>query len=195
MWHADMERWRQMSSAGVFRRVEGVYRCVVRRQIPRQRVWARMTLYDYQILRPSGSGDDKADLATHVVEIRTESWESSAARVKVPGAIVRTWWRMRLPLVVGFLGFGRDMSWSTSVLLVSLGEGLMCTDLIGRGTDCLVVEFWHSIEPWWLRDAMESRSSKQKCVTSDSDVHVRIFFALLEIFVWCQERSLALIPC
>ena len=28
-----------------------------------------------------------------------------------------------------------------------------------------------------LRDAMESRSSRQTCVTSDGDVHVRIFFA------------------
>ena len=32
-----------------------------------------------------------------------------AARVRVPGAIVRTWWRVRLPLEVGFLGFGYDM--------------------------------------------------------------------------------------
>ena len=28
-----------------------------------------------------------------------------------------------------------------------------------------------------LRDAMESRSSRQTCVTFDGDVHVRIFFA------------------
>ena len=35
-----------------------------------------------------------------------------------------------LPLEVRFLGFGRDMPWSTYVLLVSSGEGLMCTDLI-----------------------------------------------------------------
>ena len=61
--------------------------------------------------------------------------------MRVLGAVVRTWWHVRLPLDVGFLGFGRDMPWSTSVLLVSSGEGLMCTALIGRGTDCLVVGF------------------------------------------------------
>ena len=34
----------------------------------------------------------------------------------------------------------------------------------------------HSSEPWRLRDVVESRSSKQACVTSDGGVHVRIFF-------------------
>ena len=102
---------------------------------------ARVISYDYQILKPSGSGDDKAVLAACVAEIRAGSRESSVARVRVPVAIVRAWWGVRLPLEVEFLGFGRNMPWSTSVLLVSLGEGLMCTDLIGRGTDCLVVGF------------------------------------------------------
>ena len=97
--------------------------------------------YDYQILKPSGSGDDKAVFMTCVAEIRAESRESSMVHVRVLGAVVRTWWHVRLPLDVGFLGFGRDMPWSTSVLLVSSGEGLMCTALIGRGTDCLVVGF------------------------------------------------------
>ena len=75
-----------------------------------------------------------------MAEIRAGSQESSVASVGVLGAVVHAWWRMRLPLEVGFLGFSRDMPWSTSALLVSLGEGLMCTDLVGRGTDCLVVE-------------------------------------------------------
>ena len=61
---------------------------MVTRQIPRQRVLARVTSYDYQILRPSGLRDDTAVLAAHVVEIRAKSQESSAARVRVPGAIV-----------------------------------------------------------------------------------------------------------
>ena len=39
------------------------------------------------------------------------------------------------------------------------------------------VGFGHNSEPWRLRDAVESRSSRQTCVTSDGDVHVRIFFA------------------
>ena len=76
-----------------------------------------------------------------MTEIRAGSQESSTARVIVPGAVVPAWWRVRLPLEVGFLGFGCDMPWSISVLLVSSGKGLMCTDLIGRGTDCLVVRF------------------------------------------------------
>ena len=63
-------------------------------QKPRWRVVARARSYDHQILRPSRSVDDKAVLA---------------ARVRVPGAIVRAWWRVQLPLVVGFLGFGHDM--------------------------------------------------------------------------------------
>ena len=104
-------------------------------------MWARVSSLDHQILRPSRSGDDKAILAARVAEIRAGSRESSAARVIVPGAVVHAWWRVRLPLEVGFLGFGRDMSWSASVLLVSSGKGLMCTNLIGRGTNCLVVEF------------------------------------------------------
>ena len=123
------------------------------------------------------SGDNKAVLAARVAEIRAGSRESLAAHVIVPGAVVHAWWRVRLLLEVGFLGFGRDMPWSTSVLLVSSGKGLMCTDLIGRDTNCLVVGFWHSTEPWWLRDAVESRSNRQTCVTFDGDVHVRIFFA------------------
>ena len=90
---------------------------------------ARESSYDYQILRPSGSVDDKAGLAARVTVIRAGSRESSAARVRVPGAIGRALWRVRLPLEVGFLGFGRGRSWSTSVVLVSSGEARICTYL------------------------------------------------------------------
>ena len=111
---------------GAWKARNDVVQCVVTRQIPRRRVQARVTSYDYQILRPSGSGVGKAVLAAHVAEIRAGSRESSTALVRVLGAVVRAWWRVWLPLEVGFLGFGRDMPWSTSVLLVSSGEGLMC---------------------------------------------------------------------
>ena len=77
-----------MTVTRVFRRVEGMYQCVVTRQIPKQCMLVRVTLYDYQILRPSGLRDDKAVLVARVAEIRAESQESSAARVRVPGAIV-----------------------------------------------------------------------------------------------------------
>ena len=103
---------------------------------------ARVTSYDYQILRPSGSGDDKVVLAARVTETRVGSRESLAVHVSVPVAIVRTWWRVRKQLEVGFLGFGHDMPWSTSVLLVSSGEGFTCIDLIWRGTDCLGLSIW-----------------------------------------------------
>ena len=69
----------------------------------------RVTSYDYQILSLSGSGDDKAVLATRVAEIRAGSRESSTACVKVPRAVVHACWRMQLPLEVEFLGFGRYM--------------------------------------------------------------------------------------
>ena len=44
---------------------------------------ARATSYDYQILRPSRSVDDKAVLATRVTAILPRSRESTAARVRV----------------------------------------------------------------------------------------------------------------
>ena len=34
------------------------------------------------------------------------------------------------------------------------------------------VDLGHSTEPWWLRDAVESRSSREICVTSDGGMHV-----------------------
>ena len=93
------------------------------------RVEARATSYDYQILRPSRSVDDKAVWAARGPRRRSGSEESEATCVRVPGAVVRAWWRVRLPLVVEFLGFFRERLWSTSVVLVSSGEAGICTDL------------------------------------------------------------------
>ena len=118
------------------------YRRMVARQIPGRCVWECVSSYDHQILRLSRSRDDKAILAMRVAEIQAGSQEPSVARVRVLGAIVRPWWRVRLLLEVGCLGFVHDMLWSTSVLLVSLGEDLMCTDLIGKGTNCLGLRIW-----------------------------------------------------
>ena len=78
-------------------------------------------------LRFCRSVDEEAVMAARVLRTRSGSQESEAARVSVPGSRCQ---RVRLPLGVGFLGFGRDMSWSTYVLLVSSGEGLMCIYLI-----------------------------------------------------------------
>ena len=72
----------------------------------------------------------------------------------------------------------RERSWNTSVVLVSSGEAWICTDLIGRGTGLLeFVDLRHSTAPRWLRDAVESRSSREACVTSDDGVYVIFFFA------------------
>ena len=53
-----------------------------------RRVETRESSYDYQILRPSGSVDDKAGLAARVTEIRAGTRDSSAARVRVPEPLV-----------------------------------------------------------------------------------------------------------
>ena len=50
--------------------------------------------------------------------------------MRVLGAIVPTWWCVRLPLEARFLGFGRKRPWSMSVVLVSSGKAWICTDLI-----------------------------------------------------------------
>ena len=39
------------------------------------------------------------------------------------------------------------------------------------------VDLGHSTAPRWLRDAVESRSSREACVTFDGGVHVIFFFA------------------
>ena len=117
-------------------------RRVVARQIPERCVSAHVSSFDHQILKPSRSGDDKAALAAHVAEIQAGSQEPLATHVRVLGAIVHVWWRVRLPLEVRCPGFVHDILWSTFVLLVSSSKGLMCTDLIGRGTDCLGLRIW-----------------------------------------------------
>ena len=55
-----------------------------------------------------------------------KSWRCMGERV---GDSVYMWRRMRLPMVAKLLGFSRERPSSTSVWLVSLGEGLICIDL------------------------------------------------------------------
>ena len=59
-------------------------------------------------------------------------WESGnlAARGSFFGANGDEWRCMTGFWVTGFLGFGRGRSWSTFVVLVSLGEAWICADLI-----------------------------------------------------------------
>ena len=112
---------------------------------------ARVTSYDYQILSPSGSRDDKAVLATRVAEIRAESLESLAAHVRVPGAVVRAWWRVQLPLEVGFLGFGRDMPWSMSVQCFETRTGPYGP--IGKTVNLSPSRFFYAQEPVYAKNA------------------------------------------
>ena len=97
--------------------------------------------------------DDKALLAARVTDIWPRCCQSAAARVKFSEAIVRAWWRVWLPLEVEFLGFGRDMQGSTSVVLASSGEAWICADLIGRGADCLGLSIYRRLNPRLLVQA------------------------------------------
>ena len=98
---------------------------------------ARATLYDYQILGSSRLVDDKVIWVARGLRRRSGSEESEAARGRFSGANCGAWRRVVSFRLTGFLGFPRGRPRSTSVVSISTGEGLMCTDLIGRDTDCL----------------------------------------------------------
>ena len=115
-----------MTSAVVFRRLAGACNVHWRVEEKPETREARVRSDKGRNLRFYRSVDEEATMVARVPRTRSGSQESEAVRVSVPGAIVGTWGRMPLQLEVGFLGFGRDMPWSTYVLLVSSGEGLMC---------------------------------------------------------------------
>ena len=103
---------------------------------------ARAKSYDHQILKPSRSVDEKAVWVARGPRRRSGSEESEAARGRFSGANYDAWRRVVSFRLTRFLGFPRGRPRSTSVVLVSTGEGLMCTDLIGRDTDCLGLRIW-----------------------------------------------------
>ena len=86
--------------------------------------------------------DDKAVWATHVPRRRSGSEESEVARGRFSRANCGAWWCVASFQLTGFLGFPRRRPRSTSVGSVSTGEGVMCTNLIGRDTDCLGLRIW-----------------------------------------------------
>ena len=98
---------------------------------------ARATSYDHQILSRSRSVDDKAVWAARGLRRRSGSEESEAARERLSEAICGAWRRVACFRLNRFLGFTRGRPRSTFVGSVSTGEVLMCTNLIGRDTDCL----------------------------------------------------------
>ena len=89
---------------------------------------ARAAAFDHQILKPSKSVDEEAVMAARVHE---HDLEVKNLRRRVAS--------FRLTV---FLGFPRGRPKSTSVVSVLTGESLMCTDLIGRDTDCLGLKNW-----------------------------------------------------
>ena len=103
----------------------------------RWRVGARAVSFESQILIPSKSVDEKAVWAARVPRRQSGSEEFVAACDKLSEAICGAWWRVAYFRLTRFLGFPRGRPRSTSVGSVSTGEGLMCTDLIGRDIDCL----------------------------------------------------------
>ena len=95
---------------------------------------ARVLAFDRRILRFCKSKDAKADRAIRVVIILSGSQEIRQCVGEFQEPLPARG-GVRQPLEVGFLGFGRDMPWNTSALLVSSSEGLMCIDLKeGMGT-------------------------------------------------------------
>ena len=103
---------------------------------------ARATSYDHQILRPNRSLDDKAVWAAHGPRRRSGSEESEVARGRFSGANCGAWRCVVSFRLIGFLGFPCGRPRSMSVVSVSTGEGLMCTDLIRRDTYCLGLRIW-----------------------------------------------------
>ena len=63
---------------------------------------------------------------------RSGSEESEVARERLSEVNYGMWRRVACFGLTGFLGFPRRRPRSTFVGSVSTGEGLMCTDLIGR---------------------------------------------------------------
>ena len=86
--------------------------------------------------------DDKAVWVARGPRRRSGSEESKAAHGRFSGADCGAWRYVASFQLTGFLGFPRGRPRSTFVGSVSTSEGLMCTDLIGRDTDCLGLRIW-----------------------------------------------------
>ena len=94
-----------------------------------KRVRARVISNEGRNRKFSRSADEEANRAARAPRRRSRSQDSMAARGRFSRGYEGAWRRVARIQVTGFLGFGRGRSWSTSVVLVSTGEGLMCTDL------------------------------------------------------------------
>ena len=91
---------------------------------------ARVKSIDGRNLRFCISVDKEANWAARVPKRLFGIQEFEAMRGRFSGNNCDVWRRMAGLRVTGFLGFGRERSWSISVVLVSLGKVWICTDLI-----------------------------------------------------------------
>ena len=83
---------------------------------------ARVRSDDSRNRRFRRSANEEANRVAHVPRRRSGSQESMVARGRFFGDNYGTWRRVARLRVTGFLGFGHGRSWSTSVVLVSLGK-------------------------------------------------------------------------
>ena len=98
-------------------------------QKPKRRVAACVTLDDLQILQVCRLAGYKAIRAACVTIVGSEPKKSAAACGEVGRNGLSTWWRVQHSVETGLLCFSRGWPWGTSLWLVLLGEGLMCTNL------------------------------------------------------------------
>ena len=112
-----------------------------RSQKLRWHVEVRVRSVEGRNLKCCRSVDEEAVRATRVPKRQSRSEESEAARGRFSETNCGMWGHLSRFRLTGFLGFPHERPRSTSVGLVSTDEVLICTNLIGRGTDCLVVRF------------------------------------------------------
>ena len=190
-----------MTSARVLRHVArawGVYWRVEERPEISQRMKARAPVDDCQISSIGKWAVDMADRTACVTNGWVAHEEIVAAHGRKSWGFVYMWRRMRLSMVAKLLGFSRERSSSTSMWLVSLGEDLICIDLKEEAWIAWFMDLRHGCEWRWLHNSLRSRSERQqgKWLVWRIDLCARgKFFCCVKIFVWCQEQSLALIPC
>ena len=102
---------------------------------------AHATPDDLQILQSRRLVSYKAIRAMLVTRGGFEPMKSIAARGEVGRNSGNAWRCMQYSVEAKLLGFSSGRSWGTSVWLVLLGEGLMCTNLRSLVIVCLVVGF------------------------------------------------------
>ena len=102
---------------------------------------AHATLDDLQILQSRRLVSYKAIRAMLVTRGGSEPLKSVTACGEVCQNSDNAWRCMRHSVEARLLGFSSGRSWGTSVWLVLLGEGLMCTNLRSLVIVCLVVGF------------------------------------------------------